>query len=455
MRWTTITMAVVLFAGTAWTAAGQQAALTDSLHSPTLARLSAAVGSAGTDATGAISDFWTRMEADGAPLVERSQAPGHSLVTFVFQGKEDIEGVRLDSNLVALLVDGVTVDFESLGRMEWLPETDVWYLTFRLRNDIRIPYRFEVTRVATTGSEPAGAAEVERLDAPEAGRPTSSTETVLDPHNPSIWEPDQRGLAASILELSGAPAQPWRAFSESDEGDWDEWVFDEGPDQGRTVYVYKPAAWDPERGEPYPVVVGLGAFGHGIGMRVDRVVDHLIAAGLLEPVVVALADLEGESEPTRYEVTADFVAERFLPWLRDRYGVSARPEDVVVSGTSRRGMVASLVAFRRPDAVGNVLSLSGSYYWKPADEIEYEWVPRLYADHPRLPVRFYLTAGELETVVTPGNAGHYMVATNRRFRDVLTAAGYRLTYTEFNGVHSELSWQDGLARGLVELLGTR
>ena len=452
MRWMTT---VALLAATTGAAAGQQAALTDSLHSPTLVRLSAAARSAGTDAEAAVSDFWERVETDGAPLIERSGVPGHSLVTFVFQGGEDIEGVRLDSNLAALLIDGVTVDFESLGRMKRLPETDVWYLIFRLRNDVRIPYRFEVTRRAGPSQPAATSPDGFVPDAQTGPVPTTDVESVLDPHNPSVWEPDQQGLTASILELAGAPAQPWRAFSESDEGDWDEWVFDEGPDEGRTVYIYKPAAWDPERGDPYPVVVGQGAFGHGIGMRADRVVDHLIDAGRLEPVVVALADLEGESEATRYQATADFVAERFLPWLRDRYAVSARPEDVVVSGTSRRGMVASLVAFRRPDVVGNVLSLSGSYYWKPADEIEYEWVPRLYAEHPRVPVRFYVAAGELETVVTPGNAGHYMVATNRRFRDVLTAAGYRLTYAEFNGVHSELSWQDGLARGLVELVGAR
>lgn len=435
---TTMMTTVTLFMTAAVAADGQQQALTDSLHSPALARLRAAVGpgdagnvdleAGGADA---ISEFWVRMESGGAPLIEPSTVPGHSLVTFVFHGDDDVETVRLDSNLGALLIEGVAVDFETLGTMQRLAGADVWHLTFRLRNDVRVPYRFEVER---TGS---------------------SSETVLDPHNPTVWEPEQRGLAASILELPGAPAQPWRAFSESDEGDWEEWQFDEGPDAGRTVYVYRPAAWDPERAEPYPVIVGLGAYGHGIGMRIDRVVDHLIDAGRLEPVVVALADLEAESESTRYEATADFVADRFLPWLQGRYHVSTNPEDVVVSGTSRRGMVASLVALRRPEAAGNVLSLSGSYYWKPADEVEYEWVPRQYAEDPRVPVRFYLTAGELETVVTPGNAGHYMVATNRRFRDVLTAAGYRLTYTEFNGVHSELSWQDELARGLVELVGAR
>lgn len=339
-----------------------------------------------------------------------------------------MESVRLASNLNALLIDGIAVDFGALGAMARVPGTDVWYRSFRLRNDVRVPYRFEVAR-------------------------GDSTVTVLDPLNPVAWEPEQKGLAASILELPGAPDQPWRAYAESDQGDWDAWEFDEGPDAGRTVYIYKPRSWSADRSEPYPVLVGLGAFGHGIGMRVDRIVDHLIETGRLAPMVVALADLESGADATRYESTTAFVAERFLPWLAERYNTTLDAGRVVISGTSRRGMVAALVAHRRADAVGNVISLSGSYYWRPAGEPEYEWVPRLYAGSPVQPVKLYVTAGELETVVTPGNAGHYLVATNRHFRDVLSAAVYKFIYREFNGVHSELNWQDGLADGLVRLIG--
>lgn len=419
-------LVIVALAALAAPTPAQQAGPDGAPPSPTLTGLGVALERGDQDG---LSAFWTRVERRGTPLVEGGGQAGHSLVTFLHRGGPDVEAVRLDSNVNALLIDGVAPDFGALGAMERLTDSDVWFLTFRLRNDVRVPYGFEVTRA---GAEP---------------------ERVLDPLNDAVWEPERSGLAASILELPGAPAQPWRAFSESDEGDWDAHTFEEGPDSGRTVYVYKPRAWEPERAGAYPALVGLGAFGHGIGMRVDRLVDHLIEVGRIPPLVVALADLEPGSDATAYRATTDFVADRFLPWLRERYGVTDDPERVVVSGTSRRGMVASLVAFRRPDAAGNVISLSGSYYWRPEGAREYEWVPRLYARGGPRPVRFYLTAGELETVVTPGNAGHYMVATNRRFRDVLRASGYALTYTEFNGVHSELSWQDGLAEGLALLLG--
>ena len=402
----------------------QQEVVEGATASPMLSGLAQRVGGgeAGAEAT-----FWAVLERSGAPVVEPdSGRAGHSIVTFVARGGPDIERVRLASNLTALLVEGSFPSPDSLGWLRRLEGTEVWYLSFRLRNDIRVPYRFEIHRRG-------GGAEM-----------------IVDPLNRETWEPGVEELRASILELPGAAPQPWRnASGEEGAGDWDE-LTDEAT--GRNVYVYTPAAWDSTRAAPYPVLIGLGAFGHGIGMRVDRMVDALIEAGRLAPLVVALVDLTRADEATRYGTTADFLLTELLPHLRTRYRVSADPADVVVSGTSRRGMVAALLALEHPETFGNVLSMSGSYYWRPAGEPEFEWVPRRYATAGVRPVRFHLGAGELETFVSPGNRGHYLVATNRHMRDVLKARGYDLEYVEFNGVHSELNWADVLAAGLVQLL---
>lgn len=86
-----------------------------------------------------------------------------------------------------------------------------------------------------------------------------------------------------------------------------------------------------------------------------------------------------------------------------------------------------------PEALGQMMQLDGSDVWYRSFRLRNE---------VRAPYRF----------VSPGNRGHYLLATNRHMRDVLRARGYVLRYEEFNGVHSELSWQDGLAEGLVHLL---
>lgn len=403
-------------------AGAQQGPVEGRAASPRLMALAARVA---LGESGAIDGFWRELEQHGAPLVEADPAtPGHSIVTFVARGGPGVLRIRLDSNLTVLLAAGSLLPPDSLGWLERLGETDVWYRSFRLRNDTRVPYRFEIRRAA--------------------GEPVLQ----VDSMNANVWEPKVASLRASILELPGAPAQPWRNPSgEEGAGDWDELSA-----AGRSVYVYTPRAWHADRESHYPVLVGLGAFGHGIGMRVDRMVDELIDAGRLPPVIVALVDVTNDDEHSRYRSTATYVIDELLPQLRARYHVTADPGDVVISGTSRRGVVAALLAFEHPEAFGNVLSLSGSYYWRPQGEAEFEWVPRLYASAARRPVRFYIAAGELETFVTPGNRGHYLVATNRHMRDVLRARGYAVEYVEFNGVHSGLNWQDGLAAGLVHLL---
>jgi enterochelin esterase family protein len=118
-------------------------------------------------------------------------------------------------------------------------------------------------------------------------------------------------------------------------------------------------------------------------------------------------------------------------------------------------MIAAYAALRRPDVFQRVLSLSGSYYWRPPGHAEFEWLPALFAREPKRPIRFYMAAGTLETVVSPTNAGHYMVGTNRHMRDVLVAKGYQLKYVEFYGVHSTFNWQDQLMPGLIYLLASK
>lgn len=406
-------------------ASGQQAVLSGvEPSSPTLGRLLTDIERSGAPA---LTAFWEGAAVNGTPLVEPdTMHPGHVFATFLFRAPDAATEVEFQSAILSL--DQEAAATSRIRRpMEQLGDSDVRYITVRLRNDVRAPYHF---RVRTPGTEP---------------------EVVTDPLNPSVWEAEQSALRASILELAGAPRQPWRNAG-AEAGDWDEPSLNDAAGEARTVYVYKPAGWRANGGQ-YPALVGIGAFGTGIGMRVDWMADHLIATGRLAPMVFLLVDVMQQDEATRYESLESFIVNTVLPYAREHYGVSREPTDIAVSGTSRRGMIASLVALRRPDVVQRVISLSGSYYWKPVDEPQYVWLPARYAGEGRKPIRFYVAAGELETFVNPGNRGHYLVGTNRHFRDVLRARGYEHTYVEFNGVHSELNWQDWLAAGLTHFFG--
>jgi enterochelin esterase family protein len=221
--------------------------------------------------------------------------------------------------------------------------------------------------------------------------------------------------------------------------------------QPRPAWIYTPAECTDAR-EPCAVVVALGSGAYAETIPIDRIIDHLVDIGRMRPALVAAIDVEEWSDRRSYEPTADWVADTLLPWLRERFAVSGRREHVVVAGTSRRGLVATSIAFRRSDAVGAAIAMSGSFYWSPPGAGEPEWLARLVAAAPPRDVRLVLAVGSFETVVTETNRGHYPLATTRHMRDVLLARDYDVRYAEYAGVHSELNWQDALADGLVQLL---
>ena len=121
------------------------------------------------------------------------------------------------------------------------------------------------------------------------------------------------------------------------------------------------------------------------------------------------------------------------------------------------GLSASYCAFMHSEAIGNVLSQSGSY-WITKDWQNARRVAPLTEDtgdlvgefrkSKRLPIRFYIEVGRFE-------AAGRMLGTNREFRDVLLLKGYPLTYNEVNGGHDDIWWRGSFAGGLISLLGRK
>ncbi|HSX76215.1 MAG TPA: alpha/beta hydrolase-fold protein [Shinella sp.] len=124
----------------------------------------------------------------------------------------------------------------------------------------------------------------------------------------------------------------------------------------------------------------------------------------------------------------------------------------MLAGSSYGGLAAATVAIRHPEVFGNVLSMSGSFWWSPpgTPRNRQEHVAGLIAAGPALPLRFFLSAGLFETGAQ-GTAG--ILETSRHLRDVLQAKGIPVTYRDYAGGHDYLVWQGVLADGLIALFG--
>ncbi len=137
--------------------------------------------------------------------------------------------------------------------------------------------------------------------------------------------------------------------------------------------------------------------------------------------------------------------QELVPWVQQRYHVTSNPARAIVGGSSLGGLTAAYAALRHPEVFGNVLSQSGSFWWKPRHETEMRWLARQYVESPRLPLRFYLDVGRLES------DGQRQA--NEHMRDLWREKGYPVHYNEFAGGHTFLCWQGTLSDGLIALIG--
>ncbi len=417
-------------------------------ESPRLQRLLADLE---TD-SGALAAFWAERAAMGAPIVEPVDSPaGAVMVTFVWRETGPT------SNVVLLeWISGK--DFPD-RQMTHLAGTDLWYRSMVMRDDIRTSYQFAPNDSLTPKAE-------------ETDWDTRRLGWVPDPLNPSRLvderfqgDPDLGRFNDSVLALPHSASEPWIVHDPAiPAGTVDHHTFtSEILENSRDVWVYTPAGYGDGAEAPALLVLFDGER-HDSVMRTPTVLDNLIAAGAIPPLVaLMIGNVDRGTELPCSEPFARSLVDEMLPWLTDRYRVTERAGERVVAGQSYGGLAAAWAGLTHPETFGNVLSQSGSYWWKPdpmnaerdvvlGDAPEWAWLPSRVATMPVAPVRFWMEVGRLENRASSDGMPS-MVASNRHMRDVLVSRGYAVTYREYSGGHDYVWWRSTLADGLIALLG--
>ena len=235
-------------------------------------------------------------------------------------------------------------------------------------------------------------------------------------------------------------------------------VYDSSYRRPRRLWVYTPPGYDARRSAPYPLIVAFDGNDHREAMPLPRVLDSLLAAGRAPAfVAVMIDDSTGAAriaELGNARRMVDFPGRQLVPWVRRGWRVTSDPARSILTGSSAGGLASAFVAFTRPDLFGNVWSQSGAF-WRGAEASSgapWEWLTRQVEALPRRDVRFVLDVGALEDHATLGGSGPNFIAAHRRFRDALTAKGYKVTCTEVpGGQHFEGTWGPRLPVGIVAL----
>lgn len=379
----------------------------------------------------AIERFWSELKGK-APIVEPYPGePRDVLVTFV---------LRSTGPYVAMF--GGT-DFREKPLVR-LADSDLWYLSARMPADARFEYAFLVA-----DGPPPHLLPFRKDRSPDA----RWAQRQADPNNP----PGPFGQ--SRVELPGAPPQPWVAAKpDVPKGKLAELKLESAQlKESRRVGVYTPPGYDPKRRYPLLIVFDGEAYGLAPNLLIPlpTILDNLIAAGKIPPIVAALVANQGTRDrdlPGSAPFSA-FVAKELVPRLRADYRAGLVPGETIVTGSSFGGLCSSYTALHHSDVIGNVLSQSGSYQYVlgsiGADVpswVEGGWLIRDYAASPKLPLRFYLDTGRFEAT---------LLDSNRHMRDVLVAKGYPLTYVELSGGHDYAMWRGTISDGLIALLSKK
>jgi enterochelin esterase-like enzyme len=393
--------------------------------SPALRRLRQEVGSG---KSGAVPEFWTSVFQTGTPLVETiPDQKGFSLVTFLWRGDKGTRNV--------VIFDGVA-GFDAKDQMLPLAGTDVWYKTYRVRNDARFAYSLSPNDSLQSINNIKDEKQMQRRLAMLQADP-------LNPHQcPATF--GAHDAQYSYVELPDAPPLVWESSTVGiPRGRVEETSIHSALlRKEKRVWVYTPAA-SVRAGEHYPLVVLFD--GDRNVLWIPKVLDVLIAQRKIPATMVVMTDQslssERGSELACNPQFTDFLAQELVPWSRDRYHTTVQPERVVVAGSSLGGLAAVFAGLRHPEVFGNALSLSGSFWWKPQGDPDGEWLKRHVDASRTLPVRFYLEVGLMED-------DRMQVEPNHRMRDLLASKGYSFHYSEYNGGHSFLNWSQGFADGL-------
>lgn len=398
----------------------------EQLLSPTLQRVAGKLGDDRETGT-----FWDEMASRGTPLIEPVDDKT-SIVTFLYRGAKT--GVRI--------LGAPSADHDPMTR---LGETDIWYRSYELPNDTRLSYRLapDVPEVPGTFWE----RRVAILATAQA-----------DPLNLDPWpaESIDRFSRKSVLKLPDAPELPFTEKRDGKAGTVRDMAFTSDTlGNTRPVSLYTPAKFDPSDPETVLLVLFDGE-AYQSDVSVPVILDNMQADGVIPQTVailIANPDLEtrGRELPGN-EPFADVIARELVPFAARELKVSVPPERTALAGSSYGGLASTRLALAYPEIFGNVISMSGSYWWSPegTPPERAEYMANKVAAAERAGIRFFLTAGLFET----GRAGRLdILNTNRHLRTVLDAKGYEVTLREYAGAHDYLIWQGALSDGLIALFG--
>lgn len=379
---------------------------------------------------GGINEFWSMVNKNGAPIIEEVDGVlDYSLISFIYIGNDKTTNV--------LIYGGVPGYRYSENIMDKIEGTNIFYKTYKVRNDIKFKYNFSLNY--------EGDNDYKKI----------KENSIIDPLNPNKVilckddeDKDDEDSISSFAKLPNCKGDFWtKERDDIEKGKlFLDRVYSNILNNDRRVWVYTPSGYS-NKEKPYKLLVLTDGFDYINYLSIKNVLDNLITDKEIDPIVCVLVSSNDNryEELTCNEKFADFITLEILPWINSNYNVDITPQNHIIGGVSLGGLTASYIGYKYSNYFGNILSQSGSFWY------EKEWLTEQYKNSDKLPLKIYLCAGLLEDY--PYDDEPVMMEVINNMRDVLLQKEYDVTYETFSSGHDYLGWGETLASGLISLIG--
>lgn len=373
-----------------------------------------------------VNILWENAERDGLPLVENDALyADYVWITLFYRDSTANKNISFE-------VFGIYSEYRFGDmKMHRLKNTDIYYRSYMIPNDLCFSYRFIVEDTLT-----------------------KQNYKTSDKYNQNtIPTGEKREYSYSVLDLKPDKSNWYTKRNHNINGRIDTIQYtDNIVHKNRNIYVYLPPTYDNARKKPYPVIYLFDAFIYLNRIEVHNVLDNLIHEGKIEPMVAVLFGTYSNTRkvllPINFEFKEEFIS-KILPLIRANYNTSLNPKDNLIGGMSYGGLAATFIAFYHPEIFGKVLGQSASFWRDIAltdkfeNEIRQDWMINQMLKEDKKPIRIFLDWGLQENMV---------LGSNRKMIRVLNQKKYKFNYIEFNGWHDWANSRNTFPIGLMYLL---
>lgn len=370
--------------------------------------------------------FWEYIKRSGAPLTE-DIGKGKTLVTIIYREKSPLDNVVLIPPVGMRKLDECVMDK--------IEGTDLWHIEYEADNDIGFTYRFSPNdpldkdwnrRWRNVQDDEFNSKYIDYIDG-LSGERKHIPYVIMEKADKFKYSGDDHCLERGSLQKRRIVS---KALGEE-----------------RDISIYTPYGYS--NSEEYGILILHDGFEFLNMLSATYILDSLISKGEI-PKIIAVFVNATSNRAVDFKCSdrfSHFIGEELIDYLKAEFRISDNPRHNVIGGYSLGGLSSAYIGLNYSNIFGNVLSESGSYWYKPDNYNGMEpWINHIYKEKGKLPLSFYINVGKIEPEVT-------MRDTNYSFYKSLEKQGYPVIFEEFCSGHDMLYWGEKLAYGLKVLIG--